>query len=145
MLLLAFALAMQTAAPAPQAAVPAPGVIFWQGGMPPDGPKGKAPFAGGSLSITVHDGSGVAEMHETVATVMVIQRGEGTLVYGGEVVSPTRSGPHDVRGPSIRNGTERHVAPGDVVYFPAGMPHQWLVPAGKQLTYLVVHIEQPAP
>jgi mannose-6-phosphate isomerase-like protein (cupin superfamily) len=119
-------------------------VTIWPGGVSPLGPQHKDDFGGYGLSITHHATSGHAENHEATADIMVIQSGEATLVYGGEIVDATRTAPHEVRGPFIRNGTSVHVAPGDVIHFPAGMPHQWLVAPGQQLTYLVIHIDQPA-
>ena len=127
-----------------QQAPPAPPVVIWPHGVSPLGIKHKDDFGAHGLSITVHDKSGVAEVHETTADVMVVQSGEATLLYGGEVIDPKRSGPHEVRGTSIRNGTSVHVSTGDVIHFAAGVPHQWLIEAGKQITYLVVHIEEPA-
>jgi mannose-6-phosphate isomerase-like protein (cupin superfamily) len=78
------------------------------------------------------------------ADVMIVQSGEATLVYGGEIVDAKTTAPNEVRGPSIRGGTSVHVAAGDVIHFAAGVPHQWLVAPGKQITYLVVHIADAA-
>ncbi|WP_263379720.1 cupin domain-containing protein [Granulicella paludicola] len=76
---------------------------------------------------------------------MIVQSGEATLLYGGEVIAPKTTAPNEIRGTGIRNGTSVHVSTGDVIHFAAGVPHQWLVEPGKQITYLVVHIEQPPP
>ena len=124
---------------------PPPPVVIWPHGVSPLGIQHKENFATHGLSITVHDKSGIAETHESTADIMVIQSGEATLIYGGEIVDPKRPSPHEVRGPSIRNGTSVHVAAGDVIHFAAGVPHQWLVDPGKQITYLVIHIEESAP
>jgi uncharacterized RmlC-like cupin family protein len=119
-------------------------VTIWPHGVSPLGVTHKENFGNHSLSITVHDKSGIAEIHQTTATVMIVQSGEATLIYGGEVVDAKTTSPNEVRGPSIRNGTTVHVTAGDVIHFAAGVPHQWLVDPGKQITYLVVHIEEPA-
>jgi mannose-6-phosphate isomerase-like protein (cupin superfamily) len=108
------------------------------------GVKHKEEFGNHGLSITVHDSSGIAENHLATADVMIVQSGEATLVYGGEIVDARTTAPNEVRGPSIRNGTRVHVAAGDVIHFAAGVAHQWLVEPGKQITYLVVHIAEPA-
>ena len=121
----------------------APLVTIWPHGVSPLGIKHKDDFGNHGLSITVHDKSGIAEIHQATADVMIVQSGEATLIYGGEVVDAKRTAPHEVRGPSIRNGTSVHVSTGDVIHFAAGVPHQWLVDPGKQITYLVVHIEEP--
>lgn len=118
-------------------------VTIWPHGVSPLGVKHKEDFGDHALSVTVHNTSGGAETHEATADVMVIESGEATLVYGGEIADAKRTAPHEVRGTSIRNGTSVHVSAGDVVHFAAGAPHQWLVDPGKQITYLVVHVEQP--
>jgi mannose-6-phosphate isomerase-like protein (cupin superfamily) len=110
-------------------------VVIWPHGVSPLGIKRKEDFGNHGLSITVHDKSGIAEVHQATADVMIVQSGEATLVYGGVVIN-------EIRGSGIRNGTSREVEAGDVIHFPAGMPHQWIVKPGKQITYLVVHIEE---
>jgi mannose-6-phosphate isomerase-like protein (cupin superfamily) len=127
----------------PQAAAPKQDVVIWPHGVSPLGIKHKDDFGNHGLSITVHATSGIAEVHEATADVMIVQSGEATLIYGGEVLDPKTTSPNEVRGPGIRNGTSVHVTTGDVIHFPAGMPHQWLVEPGKQITYLVVHITDP--
>ena len=120
-----------------------PPVTIWPHGVSPLGVTHKENFGNHSLSITVHDKSGIAEVHQTTATVMIVESGEATLIYGGEVIDAKTTSPNEIRGPGIRNGTTVHVTAGDVIHFAAGVPHQWLVDPGKQITYLVVHIEQP--
>jgi len=120
-----------------------PPVTIWPHGVSPLGITHKDNFGNHGLSITVHDKSGIAEVHQATADVMIIQSGEATLIYGGEVVDAKQTAPNEIRGPSIRNGTSVHVSTGDVIHFAAGVPHQWIVDQGKQITYLVVHIEEP--
>lgn len=120
-----------------------PPVTIWPHGVSPLGITHKDNFGNHGLSITVHDKSGIAEVHQTTADVMIIQSGEATLIYGGEVVDAKQTAPNEIRGPSIRNGTSVHVSTGDVIHIAAGVPHQWIVDQGKQITYLVVHIEEP--
>ena len=119
------------------------GVVIWPHGVSPLGVSHKESFGNHGLSITVHDKSGIAEVHQVTADVMIVQSGEATLVYGGEVIEPRTSSPNEVRGTGIRGGTSVHVAAGDVIHFAAGVPHQWLVEPGKQITYLVVHVSDP--
>jgi len=120
-----------------------PPVTIWPHGVSPQGVTHKDNFGNHGLSITVHTTSGIAEVHQATADVMIVQSGEATLIYGGEVVDAKQTAPNEVRGPSIRNGTSVHVSTGDVIHFAAGVPHQWIVDPGKQITYLVVHIEEP--
>ena len=133
MLLPILLLAFQTAAP----------VTSWPHGDPPQGTKHKENYANHSLSDSVHDDHSVAEVHESVATVMIAQTGEADLIYGGELVNPQRLSPTELRGSSIRNGTRVHISPGDVIHFAPGVPHQWIVAPGKTITFLVIHIDKP--
>ena len=93
--------------------------------------------------IAHREGDGQAELHEKQADLFVVESGEATLVYGGEVVSPKTTEPNEVRGPSIKGGEKKALAAGDVVHIPARIPHQLLVPAGKEFTYFVVKVDTP--
>jgi hypothetical protein len=71
-----------------------------------------------------HDG--FAELHHIVD-------GSGILVTGGTIVRPTGG-----RGTAtIRDGVSQHVAKGDVVLVPPGMPH-WYKELDGAITYLEV-------
>jgi mannose-6-phosphate isomerase-like protein (cupin superfamily) len=74
---------------------------------------------------------------------MVIQSGTATLVFGGEVIDPAPTAPNEIQGSGIRDGQRRTVSPGDVIEIPAGLPHQFLLTPGTQITYLVVKVVQP--
>jgi mannose-6-phosphate isomerase-like protein (cupin superfamily) len=69
---------------------------------------------------------------------MIVQSGEATLVVGTDVVDAKNTSPTEVHGTSIRNGIERRVSAGDVINMPAGLPHQFLLEPGKQITYIDV-------
>jgi mannose-6-phosphate isomerase-like protein (cupin superfamily) len=69
---------------------------------------------------------------------MIVQSGEATLVVGTDIVDAKNTSPTEVRGTSIRDGIERKVSAGDVINMPAGLPHQFLLEPGKQITYIDV-------
>ncbi|ADW71078.1 hypothetical protein [Granulicella tundricola] len=120
------------------------GITVWSKGMPPDGIKGKAEFGDHELSISHREKDGRAELHKTKADVMVIQSGTATLVSGGEVIDPVPTAPNEIQGSGIRNGTKRTVGPGDVIEIPIGVPHQFFLAPGTQITYVVVKVvKQP--
>jgi len=97
---------------------------------------------GNHFAMVAHrEGDGEAELHETQADIFVVQSGEATLVVGGEMVGGKTTAPHELRGPSIKGGSNHALAPGDVVHIPAKIPHQLLVPAGKEFTYFVVKVD----
>ena len=96
-----------------------------------------------SVMVAHREGDGEAELHETQNDVIVVESGEATLVVGGVVVDPRTTAPHEVRGPSIRGGEQKPLAPGDIVHIPIQTAHQMLVASGKQITYFVVKIDAP--
>jgi mannose-6-phosphate isomerase-like protein (cupin superfamily) len=95
-----------------------------------------------TFSRVLRTTSGGAEVHENMADIFVIESGEPTLVVGGTVVDGKQTQPHETRGTSITGGTENRLGPGDVLTIPAGMPHQMMVAAGKQVTYVAMKVAQ---
>jgi mannose-6-phosphate isomerase-like protein (cupin superfamily) len=92
--------------------------------------------------VAHREGSGVAEWHEKEADVMFISAGNVTIVYGGTMVDGKTTEPGEMRGPSIRGGTEVALGPGDVLHIPAKVPHQMKLAAGKQVTYFVTKVTE---
>jgi mannose-6-phosphate isomerase-like protein (cupin superfamily) len=118
------------------------GFIYWPKGVV-SGDANAAKFDNHAMSVSHRDKDGVAEVHEKQTDIVVVQSGEATLVVGGEVVDRKAAGPGEFRGPSIQGGISKSLSPGDVFHIPAGMPHQFFVPAGKQITYFVVKVDKP--
>ncbi len=102
-----------------------------------------ASYGNHSLSVIHREGSGEAELHETQADIFIVESGEATLVVGGTVVEPKTTAPHEIRGPSIKDGISKHLGPGDILHVAAKTPHQVKIPAGKQFTYAIVKVDTP--
>ena len=115
-------------------------ITVWPKGVPPGDIKQHLDFGDHILFISHRDKSGRVEVHQNKADVMVIQSGTATFVSGGEIVDPVTTAPHELQGSSIRGGVKRTVGPGDVIEVPVGLPHQFLLAPGTQITYLVVKI-----
>jgi mannose-6-phosphate isomerase-like protein (cupin superfamily) len=115
-------------------------VTVWTKGVPPGGITQKADFGDHILSISHREKDGLAEVHTKKADVMVIQSGTATLVTGGEVIDPVTIAPNEIHGAGIRGGVKRTVSPGDVIEIPMGVPHQFFLTPGTQITYLLVKI-----
>jgi mannose-6-phosphate isomerase-like protein (cupin superfamily) len=99
---------------------------------------------GNHLTMLAHrEGDGSAEIHETQVDFFFVQSGTATLVFGGEVPGAKTTAPHELRGAAVKGGQRKTLAPGDVVHIPAGVPHQLLVPAGKEFTYFVIKVDTP--
>jgi mannose-6-phosphate isomerase-like protein (cupin superfamily) len=134
-----------------------PGFVIWSGAELKGYGKKLAPkmnekkvaserlaLFGNHLAMIAHrEADGEAELHETQADIFVVQVGAATLVVGGEMVDGKTTGPGEVRGPSIKGGERKPLGPGDVVHIPAKIPHQLLVPAGKEFTYFVIKVDTP--
>lgn len=88
--------------------------------------------------------------HDKVTEVYQILEGKGTLVTGGEIVSPQRRGGGSelvgqvngpgVSGAAIRGGVSRVVSPGDIIVIPAGTPH-WFSEVEIAIVCSVVRID----
>ena len=85
-----------------------------------------------TFMVAHREGSGLAEIHDTQADIMVISKGEITMVYGGTIVDGKNTGPGETRGPAIKGGTEVKLGPGDVLHIPAKVPHQMKLDPGKR-------------
>jgi mannose-6-phosphate isomerase-like protein (cupin superfamily) len=85
---------------------------------------------------------GEAEYHATQADVFIVQSGEATLVVGDELIDGKTSAPNEMRAASIKGGTEKKLAAGDVATTPAKTAHQLKLEAGKEFTYFYVKVTQ---
>jgi mannose-6-phosphate isomerase-like protein (cupin superfamily) len=97
--------------------------------------------AGNRTFMVAHrEGSGLAEWHEKQADIIVISAGEAIMVHGGTVVDGKTTAPGEIRGPSIKGGTEVRLGPGDVLHVPAKTAHQMRLDPGAQVTYFVAKV-----
>jgi uncharacterized RmlC-like cupin family protein len=93
-----------------------------------------------TFMVAHREGSGIAEWHEKQADIMMISSGEVTMIYGGTMVDAKTTQPGEMRGPSIKGGTEVRLAAGDVLHIPARVPHQMMLAPGAQVTYFVAKV-----
>jgi len=91
------------------------------------------------LRLLYRDADGVPEQHDAIVDVVMVQSGEGTLLLGGRMINPkASSGAGEYLGTGIEGGERHALAAGDVVHIPAKIPHSFLVPKGKHITYVLV-------
>jgi len=93
-----------------------------------------------TFMVAHREGSGLAEVHDTQADIMVISRGEVTMVYGGTIVDGKTTAAGETRGPSITGGTEVKLGPGDILHIPAKVAHQMKLAPGARVTYFVTKV-----
>ena len=89
--------------------------------------------------LIYRDANGFPEQHDRIVDVVIVQSGEGTLVVGGKMINPKGSaGTGEYLGTSIEGGERHPLVPGEIVNIPAKIPHGFLVPEGKHITYVLV-------
>ncbi len=81
---------------------------------------------------------GLAEVHEHQADAWYVIDGGCVFVTGGSIINGAQSGPGEIRGASISGGDEHHIAKGDFIRVPAGVPHWVKKIEGKEIVYIVV-------
>jgi mannose-6-phosphate isomerase-like protein (cupin superfamily) len=66
-----------------------------------------------------------ASLHEAQAELFYVIEGSATLLTGGMLTSPTRSGTN-LSGTGIEGGTRQRFSKGDFLLVPSGVPHQFV-------------------
>jgi mannose-6-phosphate isomerase-like protein (cupin superfamily) len=89
------------------------------------------------------EGTAQSEIHVQLAEFQIIRTGEGAMMLGGKVVNAKNTGPNEVRGTSLEGATRQPLAPGDLLYIPANMPHHTIVDTGKIQDKLIVKVWVP--
>jgi mannose-6-phosphate isomerase-like protein (cupin superfamily) len=94
-------------------------------------------------ALMIHrEGSGVAELHEKEADVMVVVSGAGTLVVGGTMPGSKTTAPGEVRAPNVEGGVRQKIAPGDILHIAPKTPHQVLLDPGTQISYFTLKVKE---
>ena len=70
--------------------------------------------------------------------IYVVKSGHAKITVGGRVTGNREAAPTEWRGGDISGGTNYSLAPGDVVFIPAGVPHKTSVSPKASLTYVLV-------
>lgn len=88
--------------------------------------------------------SGEAEVHEAMSDLFIVRAGRATVLVGGKAEGQRQTGPGEWRGGTISGAQSHEVGPGDLLWIPAGVPHQVTLPGGSgDFSYLVVKIAKP--
>jgi len=103
-----------------------------------------ANFGNQTAWLAHREADGLVEIHQDWSDLGFVRclrcsvssrwRRDRTAVHG----VPSRTALHGVRG-----GESKLLQAGDVVTVPAGVPHQFLVPAGQQITFVTMKIAKP--
>jgi mannose-6-phosphate isomerase-like protein (cupin superfamily) len=95
---------------------------------------------GATVLIARRTEAGEVEVHEHLNDEFVARTGHATVRVGGKVTGDRRTAPGEWRGGAIAGGRSYQLAPGDVLWIPAGAPHQ-VTPKGGAFSYLAFKYE----
>ncbi|HEX2817271.1 MAG TPA: AraC family ligand binding domain-containing protein [Phenylobacterium sp.] len=87
------------------------------------------------------DRDGEVEVHEHLSDELVVRSGHAVFRVGGTVAGNRQTAPGEWRGGAMTGGDLYRLGPGDVLWIPAGMPHQALVDKGGAFSYLAIKFE----
>jgi len=97
-------------------------------------------FGNHTAWLAHREADGEMEIHQKWTDLMFVVSGEATLLIGGNVVNARTTSPGEIRGTTSRGGEKKVIRQGDVVQVAAGVPHQFLIPAGRQITFFTMKI-----
>jgi len=83
-------------------------------------------------------------IHEKNGELFFVVDGDGIIITGGNLVDPVRRNATNIAGTSIANGNSRPVHKGDVMFVPAGTPHQ-IADVKNTLTMVITMLPNPTP
>ncbi len=95
---------------------------------------------GATVLAAKRDAPGLVELHEHQNDEFVVQAGHAIVRVGGKVTGNHQTAPGEWRGGTIEGGHAYQMAPGDVLWIPAGAPHQ-VTPKGGAFRYLAIKFD----
>lgn len=98
---------------------------------------------GATVLVAHRDKTGDVEIHSKVNDELVVRAGRASVLIGPKVEGAKETAPNELRGGTIVGGKTYPLAPGDVIWIPAGLGHQLLVPAGGSVDYLAIKFDAP--
>ena len=93
---------------------------------------------GSNVYMIYRDRNGETEVHMALNDIFVVKSGHAKITIGGQVTGNRETAPTEWRGGEITGGTDYSLAPGDVLFIPAGLPHKVLVTPKSSITYVTV-------
>lgn len=96
---------------------------------------------GYNMFLVLRGNTGSSEIHTTVSDLHTAVEGRATLVLGGELVGEYELSPGQLRGTSIKGGTEFKLKAGDAVNIPANLAHHVVIEPGEQYMYFVYQVD----
>jgi len=112
--------------------------------------KVDATFAKGGLLLQTNNykimagrrsGPGTVEIHEKDTDIFYIVDGTATFITGGKANEVKEKSPGEFGAKDILGGQARHLAKGDVIVIPNGVPH-WFTETSAPFLYFVVKVSK---
>ena len=130
---IAIAIAVFAGAPAIAQAPPSVSSSFFAAADIP-GTVGKALVSGASFrhQAYLRTNSGDIEIHRDWNDTILVQEGRATILVGGDAAGGRETAPGEIRGGTAAGAKTQVVAPGDILFIPAGMAHQIILAPGTK-------------
>jgi mannose-6-phosphate isomerase-like protein (cupin superfamily) len=93
---------------------------------------------GSIVYILRRDKTGEAELHMAFNDIYVVESGRAKITVGGRITGNRETAPTEWLGGDIFGGADYSLAPGDVLFIPAGVPHKVLISPKASITYVLV-------
>ena len=89
--------------------------------------------------LLYRDANGLPEEHDKIVDVVIVHSGEGALMLGGTMSGKKgKAASGEYLGTALTGGVVHPLSAGDIVHIPAGIPHSFVVPEGKHITYVLL-------
>ncbi len=92
-----------------------------------------------TVMVVTRTSAGEVEVHDKETDTFHVLDGSATFVTGGTMIGGRVTEPNQQRGKNMSGGETHHLAKGDVVVIPAGIPH-WFKEVPQSITYYVVKV-----
>lgn len=96
---------------------------------------------GATVLIVRREAVGEVEVHDKVNDEFVVQSGHAQVRVGGKVTGARQTAPGEWRGGTVTGGKTYDLGPGDVLWIPAGSPHQVTARKADPFVYLAVKFD----
>jgi mannose-6-phosphate isomerase-like protein (cupin superfamily) len=93
--------------------------------------------------LTTRNRSGGAEQHSKWCDYLIVLDGEGTELTGGTIIDSHEEADGEVRGTRLEGAQSHALHKGDIIFIPAGTPHQAIQAQGQSLTLFVIKSAAP--
>ena len=104
----------------------------------------QVPTGAGAMMLAAHrTADGQVEVHMKLNDEFVVRSGRATVLVGGKIDGATETAPGEWRGGKVTGAHAYKLGPGDVLWIPAGAPHQTLVPKGASFSYFAFKFLNP--